>query len=156
VGQYLIYYKPEFKKEEFNKIIYSSDRYGKSSRPNWHLINFKYFTIETPNDYHYYLEQGIHGGKVGGLTNEKDTIRFVFGNYFFDACEGIVTGQILGSCDTLDVFNNSDKEIIFVKTDNDYCAFVTKDERDNILKLWTRLPFDKQLIGEIYKSITTK
>mgnify|MGYP001358394376 CR=1 FL=1 len=155
-GQYLIYYEPEFEREDYNKIIYTSDRYGKSSTPNWHLIDFWHFTIETPNDYHYYLEQGIHGGKVGGLTNEKDTIIFVFGNYYFDACEGIVSGQIVGTCDTLAVYTKSKRETIFVRTDNSYCAFVNRDEDDNILKMWTRLSFDKKLIGQIYESISAQ
>jgi hypothetical protein len=156
VGQYIIHYQPELENEDYDKIIYSSKRYGKSSTPNWHSINFKYFTIETPNDYHYYLEQGIHGGKVGGLTNEKDTILFVFGNYYFDACEGIVIGQIIGTCDTLGVYSKSRKETIFVRTDNSYCAFIKRDEDDNILKMWTSLSFDKKLIEQIYKSITAR
>jgi hypothetical protein len=156
MGHYLIYYEPEFEREDYNRIIYASDRYGKSSTPNWHLIDFKYFTIETPNDYHYYLEQGVHGGKVGGLTNEKDTIIFVFGNYRFDACEGIVSGQIEGTCDTLAVYMKSKRETIFVRTDDNYCAFIKRGGDNNILKMWARLSFDSELIEQIYKSINAQ
>src|SRR5688572_18337495 len=78
---YVTWYKPI----PLDTIIYDADRYKKSSMLGWHTIDLKSFSIDTPADFHFYLQQGIHGGTVGGLTNAKDTINFVYGRYYFDA-----------------------------------------------------------------------
>ena len=154
---YLSNYKPQFEQEPFGEIIYKSQRYSESKKENWHLIDFGYFSIETPDDYYYYFEEdGLHHGKVGGLTNLKDTLTFVFGRYHFDACDGVVIGEIIGKCDTLGIFGNINNETIFVRTENNYCAFIPRDKRNNMFKMWAEISYDKQLIEEIFKSIKTK
>jgi hypothetical protein len=156
LGLYLSYYKPQYEKDPLGEVIYHSERYKQSSTDNWHLIDFNYFSIETPNDYFYFLEDGIHGGKIGGLTNLKDTLNFVFGRYYFDACDGIVIGEVIGKCDTLRVYKNRNNETIFVRTEHNYCAFIKRDERENLFKMWADLSYDRQLIEKIFESIRTK
>src|SRR3990170_4162758 len=65
-------YKPKYGQVPFDSIIYSSERHHESSITGWHFIDLGSFSIETPSDYHFFFERGMHGGMVGGLTDSKD------------------------------------------------------------------------------------
>jgi hypothetical protein len=149
-------YTPEYDELPYEEIIYSSDRYKISSISNWHKIDLSTFSIEVPNDYHFYLEQGMHGGKVGGLTNSKDTIKFVHGRYYFDACEGIVIGEITGRCDTLKVFNLDSKKLVVTQTDSYVGAFVKEDKKGSVFKAWANPTIEKEFLINIFSTVKIK
>lgn len=126
-------YKPKYQQIPFNTIIYSSDRYSESEIIDWHKIDFSSFSIEVPKEYHFYVENGVHGGKVGGLTDLRDTINFVHGSYYFDACEGIIIGEIIGTCDTLKIIKINSRDLIITKTDFYISAFSKSQKNRSII-----------------------
>ena len=145
-------YKPKYENVPLGTIIYSSDRYSESRKKGWHKIDLSSFSIEVPNDFHFYLEEGIHGGKSGGLTDSKDTINFVYGSYYFDACEGIVIGEIIGTCDTIKILNRSSRDLIIAQTDSYISAYSKHPVNDYVFKMWANLNIDR---SSLYEMITT-
>lgn len=148
-GNYAQSYKPI----PLNTIIYDADKYEKSSISGWHTIDLNSFTIDTPTDFRFFLQQGIHGGTVGGLTNAKDTINFVYGAYYFDACEGVVKGEIIGRCDTLQKYRVGTHRFIITGTDESICAFSNDFKNNFVFKAWADPEMNLEITNKIFKSI---
>jgi hypothetical protein len=149
-------YKPEYDKLPYGVIIHSSERYKASSLAHWHKIDLSSFSIEVPKEYHFYLEEGVHGGKVGGLTNSKDTIEFAHGAYYFDACEGIVIGEIIGMCDTLAVFTRGSTRLVITKTDSYISAYAKEGDYRTVFKAWANLKIDQVFLFDVFKTVEIK
>ena len=147
-------YKPKYEQEPFDSIIYSSERYYESAIAGWHFIDVGSFSIETPSDYRFFFERGVHGGKVGGFTNSTDTISFVHGAYYFDACDGIVVGEIIGTCDTLKIFKSGTRNLIIAQTDLYISAYSkNSNEQNDVFKAWANTNMNKDCLFKIYSTI---
>jgi len=151
---FVLNYKPNNQKVPFDTLIYSSDIYSESQTVGWHKISFSSFSMDVPNDYFFYLEEGVHGGVVGGLTDSKDTISFVHGRYYFDACEGIIVGEIVGRCDTLEVIETKSRNLIISRTDSYISAFAKNQKNDHVFKVWANLNIDRDLLFQIFRTIS--
>jgi hypothetical protein len=149
-------YKPEYEELPYGEIIHSSNRYKASAIADWHKIDLSSFSIEVPKEYRFYLKEGVHGGKVGGLTNSKDTIEFVHGNYYFDACEGIVVGEIIGACDTLKVLNLGSTKLVIAKTDSYISAYAKEGDYKTVFKAWAKRNIDAKFLLEIFRTVEIK
>ena len=147
------HYEPKYQQAPFDTIIYSSDRYSESRTIDWHKIDISSFSIEVPCEYHFYFENGIHGGKVGGFTDSKDTISFVHGMYYFDACEGIVMGETIGTCDTLKIIETNSRNLMIVQTDSYISAFSRNQKNDQVFKAWANLNMNRDLLFKIFDTI---
>lgn len=153
---FIAYYSPEYEKPRYGELIYSSDRYKASAIPDWHKIDLSSFSVEVPKDYYFYLDQGFHGGKVGGITNSKDTIGFVHGGYHFDACEGMIIGEVTGTCDTLKVFNLGSTNLVVAMTDSYIGAFSKGPKEGLVFKAWADLDMDKSFLFKVFNTIEIK
>ncbi|EMR01430.1 hypothetical protein [Cesiribacter andamanensis] len=145
-------YKPEYEELPYGEIIHTSKRYKASTIADWHKIDLSSFSIEVPKEYRFYLQEGIHGGKTGGLTNLKDTIGFVHGNYYFDVCEG----EEDRPCDTLRILNLGSTRLIVSISDEYISAYAEEDDYKTVFKAWARRNIDEKILLEVFKTVEIK
>lgn len=78
------------------------------------------------------------------------------GAYYFDACEGIVIGEVIGTCDTLAIFDLTSKKLIVTQTDS-YIGAFAKDPKDgSVFKAWGDLNVDQNFLFDVFKTVEIK
>ena len=107
---------------------------------NWHRIDLRKFTINTPTDFKFYQQQGIDS-YVGLITDETDSIEFDFGWYSNDLTSEdwqLITEQVNGRKAVVGYSNTFGSAVHFpnLADDNSLTVYIRTMSKEAALEIF--------------------
>jgi len=122
--------------------------------PNAKTLDFQLFSLEVPQDWTSFTQQGIDT-YVGGLTNKIDTLYFDYGYFSFGSIDDIEETAETISFEVLKI-DGEDAKIVIEKRAQEpeirYSLYVDKRDGTNLNRIYSYGFDDEDLIKTIFLS----
>ncbi len=135
-------------------VVGSCDADDSFTIENPKVLDFQSFTLEVPQDWTSFTQQGIDT-YVGGLTNKIDTLYFDYGYLSFGSLDDIKANDETLSFQALKI-DGEDAKIVketrAEETEIRYSLYVDKRDQNNLNRLYVYGLTNEQLITAIFLS----